>query len=343
MPSDRAVEATPSPLERMLRGIPSPKVYVYPEPTLQRFLAGSSARTLSEWAFGRRLNADFFATDTWSAAAILLHRLHTQPSLITNESSRADLFVIPLLPALPEYDEYRRPRQPRRQADEVALPEAIAPVCDALWSRPLRYAHLTTETASQHLVVVPGFTPIYKFCMVRYAILGQPMPTSVNLHLLERFHSMYAAHVHFQVENALPSPPPPSPSLPFHTTRLIGCTPSFTSADSTACTKTLMYRQLRAEGRTPSCRYCLRESAHPSSMCRIPRPCIRPRPCAGCSRAGGSTSPRLSVHSTAKRRVVQYARDSCVYARVGAAPSVSFTRWERGWTSHRRGPPPHST
>ena len=154
-----------------------PRVFVYNSTNLERFLAAQSDADAKEWAFGRALGEGFRSTDTWALAAMLIYRLTWQrPAWRTTNAEEADLFVIPLLPRSPRYG----------TATEYGsdFRFEVEPMCDHLFGDDLArsYAHLDAESASRHVVVALGWTPILSFCAIhpsgRY---GSKRPVSQRL------------------------------------------------------------------------------------------------------------------------------------------------------------------
>ena len=78
--------------------VPHPRIFIYNNSLLTRFLATQSQEALREWAFGRRLRDGKWGTDTWATANILIFKLQLHPEWITQDASLADLFVMPLVP-----------------------------------------------------------------------------------------------------------------------------------------------------------------------------------------------------------------------------------------------------
>ena len=113
---------------------------------------------LQEWAFGRKLGADFWGTDTWATVAILFYRLHRHREWITTDPSIADLFVMPLVPASPEY------RTATKHPEDFKV--ATKTMCDHIFhdQLDLAYHYLNEESAPRHVFCAVEYTPVLAFC-----------------------------------------------------------------------------------------------------------------------------------------------------------------------------------
>ena len=138
-----------------------PLIYVYntsSASSLARFMDERSDTQLQEWAFGRKLGADFWGTDTWATVAILFYRLHRHREWITTDPSIADLFVMPLVPASPEY------RTATKHPEDFKV--ATKTMCDHIFhdQLDLAYHYLNEESAPRHVFCAVEYTPVLAFC-----------------------------------------------------------------------------------------------------------------------------------------------------------------------------------
>jgi hypothetical protein len=186
--------------------VPHPRIFIYNNSLLTRFLATQSQEALREWAFGRRLRDGMWGTDTWATANILIYKLQLHPEWITQDASLADLFVMPLVP--------RRPTYGAAVGFAADVKVEVSESCRHLFHDPLdqTYAHLTEDTARSHLFAAVDYTPILAFCAMSGTFGARPRSHRLLQRMRWLVHEEFepadrAPHRYYSFSPGLPGTP----------------------------------------------------------------------------------------------------------------------------------------